>query len=74
MNEYFFQLQGNATDLGEFSVFRGKKNFQDLGRVVAWNGETENSVYSKYDCNEYRGTDYTVFPTYMDMNDGVWVS
>lgn len=33
---YAFSLlaQGNATDLGEFKVLRGKKNSQDMGRVV----------------------------------------
>lgn len=73
---YAFSLlaQGNATDGGELTVFRGKKNSQDLGRVAAYNDESEMSVWNKDECNEYVGTDSTVFPPYMDVNDGIWVS
>lgn len=73
---YAFSLlaQGNATDLGELTVFRGKKNSQDLGRVVAFNDEPEMSVWNKDECNEFVGTDSTIFPPYMDPKDGIWVS
>lgn len=37
----FLQSKTNATDLGEFTVFRGKKNSMDIGRVVAFNDEPE---------------------------------
>lgn len=37
-----FSLQMNATDLGEMTTSRGKKNYQDLGRLVKVNGETGN--------------------------------
>lgn len=37
---FFFLLQTNYTDLGEFKVYRGKKNYKDTGRVVSFNGET----------------------------------
>lgn len=30
----------NATDLGEIKVYRGKKNYKDLGQVVTVDGET----------------------------------
>ena len=30
----------NATDLGEIKVYRGKKNYRDLGQVVTIDGET----------------------------------
>lgn len=34
------QTQTNYTDLGEFKVYRGKKNSNDVGRVISFNGET----------------------------------
>lgn len=33
-------LQANYTDLGEFKVYRGKKNSADVGRVISFNGDT----------------------------------
>lgn len=73
---YAFSLlaQGNATDLGEFKVFRGKKNSQDMGRVAAFNNEPEMKFWDGDECNEFVGTDSTAFPPYMDVNDGIWVS
>lgn len=68
------QAQGNATDLGEFKVFRGKKNSEDMGRVVSFNGEPEMDAWDGDECNEYVGTDSTIFPPYMDEMDGIWVS
>lgn len=45
-----------------------------FGTSVSFNDESEMSVWSEDECNEYRGTDSTIFPTYMDVNDGIWVS
>lgn len=33
-------FQRNDTDLGEIKVFRGKKNYKDVGRVISVNGDT----------------------------------
>lgn len=33
-------FQANYTDLGEFKVYRGKKNSADIGRVISFNGDT----------------------------------
>lgn len=30
----------NGSDLGEMTTLRGKKNYQDLGRLIKFNGET----------------------------------
>lgn len=65
---------GNATDLGELTVFRGKKNSKDLGRVTAFNNEQEMNVWDTDECNEYIGTDTSIFPPYMDVKDGIWVN
>lgn len=45
-DELFFNLfQTNYTDLGEFKVYRGKKNYKDTGRVVSFNGETGKQIH-----------------------------
>lgn len=40
-----FSLFGgaNGTDLGEVKVFRGKKNYKDVGRFISFNGDTGKS-------------------------------
>lgn len=62
----------NGTDLGEFKVFRGKKNSADIGRVVAFNDDEEMSVWDEDECNQYVGTDSTIFPPFMNPADGIW--
>lgn len=36
----FIYFQVNASDLGEIKVYRGKKNYRDVGRVLTVDGET----------------------------------
>lgn len=68
-----FIIKTNATDLGEFTVFRGKKNSIDMGRVIAFNDEPEMDIWEdESECNQYVGTDSTIFPPYMDKMDGIW--
>lgn len=73
---YAFSLlaQGNDTDLGEMKVFRGKKNYKDLGRILAFNEDSELNVWKEDECDEFMGTDATIYPPYMNVNDGIWVS
>lgn len=73
---YAFSLlaASNGTDLGEFKVYRGFKNSIDMGRVVSYNDEEELDMWDGEECTQYRGTDSTIFPPYMDKNDGIWVS
>lgn len=54
------------------TVFRGKKNSADIGRVVAFNGEPEMDVWDEDECNQFVGTDSTIFPPYLDVKGGVW--
>lgn len=35
-----YSFQTNYTDLGEFKVYRGKKNSNDVGRVISFNDDT----------------------------------
>lgn len=67
-----YYLQTNYTDLGQFTVFRGKKVSHDIGRVVAFNGDTEMDVYDDDECNQYVGTDSTIFPPFMKKEEGIW--
>lgn len=74
-DHYTFSLfaTANSTDLGEIKVFRGKKNSPDMGRVVSVNGETEMDVWNDDECNQYQGTDSTIFPPYLNKHEGIWV-
>lgn len=75
-SDFFFDelilLKTNGTDIGELTVFRGNKNYADLGRVAAVNDEPELTVWDGDECNQFKGTDSTIFPSYMDPKDGVW--
>lgn len=53
-------------------VFRGSKVSADIGKVISFNDETEMSVWDDDECNQYVGTDQSVFPPYMNLNDGLW--
>lgn len=48
------------------------KNYQDLGRVVALDDEPEMNYWKGDECNQFRGTDSTIFPPYMNAKEGVW--
>lgn len=39
-DEFYRIFQTNDTDLGEIKVFRGVKNYKDVGRVISVNGDT----------------------------------
>lgn len=54
-----------------FKVYRGKKNYRDVGRVLEFNGEDEMGFYEEDECNAYYGTDQTVFPAFMNPDEGV---
>lgn len=70
--DQFCCFQTNYTDLGEFTVFRGKKVSRDIGRVVAFNGDTEMDTYDDDECNQYVGTDSTIFPPFLKKEEGIW--
>lgn len=54
------------------TVFRGKKNSLDIGKVIAFDGEPEMDFYDGDECNQFVGTDSTIFAPYMDVKDGIW--
>ncbi|XP_055637429.1 sensory neuron membrane protein 1 [Toxorhynchites rutilus septentrionalis] len=71
---YRFSLFGlrNGSDAGRFVVYRGVKNIRDTGRMVSYNGETEMDVYDGDECNQYIGTDSTIFPPFLTKHDKLW--
>lgn len=71
---YQFSIFGgrNATDAGRWVVYRGVKNVGDLGRIVSYNGETEMDIYDGDECNQFIGTDSTIFPPFLTKQDRLW--
>lgn len=45
----------------------------DLAKVVAFNGETEFETWPDDYCNQFRGTDGTLYPPYLKKTDDYWV-
>nr|AFG73002.1 sensory neuron membrane protein 1 [Cnaphalocrocis medinalis] len=72
-NQYRFSLFGlrNGTiDPHVVTVKRGIKNVMDVGKVIAVDGKPEQDVW-KDKCNEYQGTDGTVFPPFLTEKDNL---
>lgn len=61
----------NATKHTQLTVRRGMKNIKDLGRVVQVNGEDKMKTWSTDECNQFSGTDGTIFPPGLLKDDGV---
>lgn len=65
-------MQVNGSGIGMYKVFRGIKNFRDVGRVITFDDDTEMSVWGTDECNEYKGTDSTIFPPGLKKEQGIW--
>lgn len=61
---YYSVYQSNGTSIGRFRANRGKKSIKELGKVVAFDDETELTVWDGDECNKIIGTDGTIFPPF----------
>jgi hypothetical protein len=53
-------------------VLRGIKNYRDVGRVLSLGNQTKMSVWPDSPCNDFRGTDGTIFPPFLSKKENVW--
>nr|QEI46778.1 sensory neuron membrane protein 1 [Galleria mellonella] len=70
-NQYKFSFFGkrNATaDPHVVTVQRGIRNVMDVGQVIAIDGKPQMNKW-RDSCNEYQGTDGTIFPPFLTEND-----
>ncbi|KAH0954151.1 hypothetical protein HN011_012146 [Eciton burchellii] len=71
---YKFSLFGgqNGTVRSErMRVLRGIKNFKDVGRVLEWDGKAALDIWPEDHCNEFNGTDSTIFPPLFGPDDDI---
>jgi len=52
-------------------VLRGTKNFKDVGRVLEWDGKPALDIWPEEHCNEFNGTDSTIFPPLFGPDDDI---
>nr|O02351.1 RecName: Full=Sensory neuron membrane protein 1 [Antheraea polyphemus]AAC47540.1 sensory neuron membrane protein-1 [Antheraea polyphemus] len=70
-NQFRFSLFGtrnNTVNPDVVTVKRGIKNIMDVGQVVALNGKPQIDIWRDH-CNEFQGTDGTVFPPFLTYKD-----
>ncbi|XP_017757979.1 PREDICTED: sensory neuron membrane protein 1-like [Eufriesea mexicana] len=71
---YLFALFGpkNGTVLPDrIRVMRGIKNYKDVGRVTEVNGKTALDIWSADHCNQFNGTDSTIFAPLLTEKDDI---
>ncbi|EZA62031.1 Sensory neuron membrane protein [Ooceraea biroi] len=70
---YGYLAVANGSYLPErIRVLRGIKNYEDVGRVLTLGNETKMNVWSDSPCNDFRGTDGTIFPPFLTKEKDVW--
>ncbi|KAJ6635490.1 Sensory neuron membrane protein 1 [Pseudolycoriella hygida] len=63
----------NKTTDSRYTILRGSKNIQDVGRVIAVNGKSKLNVFKdKDECNVINGTDATYFPPFQQREQTLW--
>nr|WKF45046.1 sensory neuron membrane protein 1a [Podabrus annulatus] len=67
----FFGMRNGTIDDHTLTVKRGIKKSHDVGRVMAYDNAREMSVWPTKECNQYVGTDSTIFPPFMTREEGV---
>ncbi|XP_014488833.1 PREDICTED: sensory neuron membrane protein 1-like [Dinoponera quadriceps] len=70
---YGYLATRNGTYLPDrIKVSRGIKNHKDVGRVLSLGNETRMSIWPGSPCNDFRGTDGTIFPPFLSKERQVW--
>lgn len=64
----------NDSLLARYTVKRGSKNSNEMGKITALNGEPELDLFEgdQAHCNKINGTDRTIFPGYQKDDELVW--
>ncbi|KAK4886688.1 hypothetical protein RN001_002959 [Aquatica leii] len=67
----FFGMKNGSVDEHTLTVKRGIKKSHDVGLVVAYDGAKEMTAWPTKECNQFVGTDSTIFPPFMTKEEGV---
>ena len=52
-------------------VLRGTRNFKDVGKVLEFAGKPKMDIWPEDHCNEYNGTDSTIFAPLFGPDDDI---
>lgn len=52
-------------------MLRGIKNYKDVGKVTEVNGKTKLDIWGEGNCNEFNGTDSTIFAPLLTEQDEI---
>lgn len=65
-------IQSNGTVVPQrIRVLRGIKDYRDVGRVIEFDGKPKLDIWSQDHCNEFNGTDSTIFPPFLTEADDI---
>lgn len=68
----YHSRQANATPSGPWKVMRGVRDITHLGKVLEYKNEERLDIWDVDDCNEFKGTDSTIFAPFGRPEDGLW--
>ncbi|KAJ3662444.1 hypothetical protein Zmor_006794 [Zophobas morio] len=68
---FSFMAPKNGTPGKTFKVLRGVKTNHDVGRILEYDDKKEMEVWPTKECNQYQGTDGTVFAPYLTKEEGL---
>lgn len=68
---FAFLAPKNATLQKRFKVYRGVKVSHDVGKIIEYDEKKEMEVWPTKECNQIRGTDGTIFPPFLTIEEGI---